>query len=155
MQLVQAPRDLDYVENFQGLSKVNLEIRRHGPSAERLMEKCRRERDVGNHVAALAAAQDALGFDDKNPEMHYEAGLGYLCVALAKAGVLPVGPGIHALPNQPIATLLRRGEEEFRAVLLLNPRDQDARDDLHAVLTILEQNATDRQLLQALRENAN
>src|SRR5688572_21107201 len=31
-QVFQVPADLDYVESFQALSKVNLEIRRYGPT---------------------------------------------------------------------------------------------------------------------------
>ncbi|HEX2065386.1 MAG TPA: hypothetical protein VHI93_01100, partial [Candidatus Thermoplasmatota archaeon] len=84
-QLVHAA-DLDYVEHFQMLSAVNLEIRRSGPTAERLLRKAILEMDVGNFLASLAAAEDALALDPKSPEVRHQLGRINLRLALAKAG---------------------------------------------------------------------
>src|SRR6185295_10731231 len=121
-QLFQVPADLDYVESFQALSKVNLEIRRYGPTAERLVRKAHLERDVGNHASSLVAAQDALVLDPRNPEMHYQVGLAFLYLALAKAGALPVGPSPSETPEDGAVALLEKAVAAFRMTLELNPK---------------------------------
>jgi tetratricopeptide (TPR) repeat protein len=150
-QLFQVPADLDYVESFQALSKVNLEIRRYGPSAERLLRKAHLERDVGNHASSLVAAQDALVLDPRNPEMHYHVGLAFLYLALAKAEALPVGPSPTELPDDPASALLDKAASAFRLVLELNPRDEDARQDANALQAVLDAHPDDKHLSEALR----
>lgn len=150
-QLFQVPADLDYVESFQALSKVNLEIRRYGPSAERLIRKAHLERDVGNHAAGLVAAQDALVLDPRDPEMHYQVGLAFLYLALAKARALPVGPSPTELPDETASELLSKSVAAFRMVLELNPKDEDARQDATALQSILDAHGSDDQLGVALR----
>lgn len=150
-QLFQVPADLDYVESFQALSKVNLEIRRHGPSAERLVRKAHLERDVGNHAAALVAAQDALVLDPRNPEMHYQVAVALLYLALAKSQALPVGPSPSELPQETASELLVKSVAAFNNVLDLNPRDEDAKQDAVALQSILDGHPSDDQLRDALR----
>jgi len=129
-QLVQVPADLDYVEHFQVLSGVNLEIRRHGPSADRLLRKAILEMDIGNYAASLAAAQDACALDPVSAETHHQVGLAYLFLALAKAGAVPTGPGVRETPAESSLGLLQRAVGAFEDVLRLNPHDQETADDL-------------------------
>ena len=150
-QLLQVPVDLDYVESFQELSRINLDLRRQGPSAQRLLRKASLERAVGNHAASLVACQDALVLDPDNPEMHYHVGLAFMFLSLAKADALPVGPNPTEVPQESLTALLGKAVEAFRTVLRHNPRDQDAREDLHAIQRILGDHLTDESLGEALR----
>jgi hypothetical protein len=50
----------DYVELFHLLSTLGLEIRRHGPSAERMAKKAILELAIGNVEGAISAAKDCL-----------------------------------------------------------------------------------------------
>jgi len=150
-QLFQVPQDLDYVESFQALSKANLEIRRYGPTAERLVRKAHLERDVGNHSSSLVAAQDALVLDPRNPEMHYQVGLAFLYLALAKAGALPVGPSPSELPEETTRDLLEKAIAAFGIALELNPKDEDARQDVQALQATLDTHPGDPALSEALR----
>lgn len=134
--LVQAPRDVDYVESFQALSRIHLELRRMGPSADRLLRRAQLERAVGNHAASLAAAQDALVLQPQDPEMHYQVGVAHLFLALAKADLLPVGPRPTDLPSDALTTLLERARDCFGKAHAMNPADEDAAAD-HATLTHL------------------
>jgi tetratricopeptide (TPR) repeat protein len=129
-QLVQVPADLDYVEHFQVLSGVNLEIRRHGPSAERLLRKAILEMDIGNYAASLAAAQDACALDPVSAETHHQVGLAYLLLAMAKAGAVPTGPGVRETPSESCMELLDKAIGALRDVVRLNPQDQETREDL-------------------------
>lgn len=150
-QLFQVPADLDYVGSFQALSKVNLEIRRHGPSAERLVRKAHLERDVGNTAAGLVSAQDALALDPRNAEMHYQVGLAFLHLALAKAGALPVGPSPTEVPQESVRELLEKSISAFETTVEINPQDDDARQDAQTLRATLEAHAGDRALDEALR----
>lgn len=127
-QLVQVPADLDYVEHFQVLSGVNLEIRRHGPSADRLLRKAILEMDIGNYAASLAAAQDACALDPVSAETHHQVGLAYLLLAMAKAGVVPTGPGVRESPSESCMGLLQKAVTSLGEVLRLNPDDQETRE---------------------------
>ena len=150
-ELFQVPSDLDYVEGFQLLSMANLEIRREGPSVERLLRKSMLERGVGNHGASLGAAQRALELDPSNPEVHYELGLAHFYLALARAEALPVGPKLTDLPPHGIGELLGLAVEAFSRVIELNPQDDDAATDLAALAEVLAVGAGDEQLGAALR----
>lgn len=129
-QIVQVPADLDYVEHFQVLSGVNLEIRRHGPSSDRLLRKAILEMDIGNYAASLAAAQDACALDPVSAETHHQVGLAYLLLAMAKAGAVPTGPGVRETPAESCVALLQKAIESFREVLRINPEDTETQDDL-------------------------
>jgi tetratricopeptide (TPR) repeat protein len=127
-ELVQVPADLDYVEHFQVLSGVNLEIRRHGPNADRLLRKAILEMDIGNFSASLAAAQASCALDPVSAETHHQVGLAYLLLAMARAGAVPTGPGVRETPSESCTALIQRALESFREVLRLNPEDQETRD---------------------------
>lgn len=150
-QLVQAPADLDYVESFQALSRVNLELRRLGPSADRLLRRANLERAVGNHAASLAATQDALILEPQNAEMHYQVGVAHLFLALAKAEALPVGPRPTDLPDDSLSTLLSRARDSFAKAAEMNPQDEDAREDVTVLTKVLDETRSESSLAEAMR----
>ncbi|MEA3191432.1 MAG: hypothetical protein QOD77_2014 [Thermoplasmata archaeon] len=156
-QLATAPRDLDYVEHFQTLSVVNLEIRRHGPSAERLLRKAILEMDLGNYGASLAAALDAVAMDPVSPETHHQVAMAYLLSSLARTGLVPVGPGtaIHELPAASALELMHKAVDAFRKVVRLNPSDQETQEDLEALEGVTGGAKDDASLLARLTEALN
>src|SRR5688500_4817648 len=147
-QLFQVPQDLDYVGSFQALSKVNLEIRRLGPSAERLLRRAQLERAVGNHAASLAACQDALVLEPANAETHYQVGVAHLFLALAKADALPVGPRPTELPDESLTALVRHAADSFAKAVELNPNDEDAREDAAVLRKVLDDAVNDDELAE-------
>ncbi len=151
LQIFQVPTDLDYVGSFQALAKVNLEMRRLGPSVERLLRKAQLERGAGNTAAALLSAQDALVLDPAHGETHYQLGITFLHLALAKAEALPTGPVPTDLPRETARELLEKAVAAFRAVLSLNPNDDDARQDEMVLQSLMERHPTDSGLAAALR----
>jgi tetratricopeptide (TPR) repeat protein len=154
-QLFDVPTDLDYVEAFQALAELTLELRRGGPSAELLLRRAQLERGVGNHEASLRSAKQALELDAANPEGHYEVGLAYFYLALAKSHALPVAPRAHGpeLPAEGVAELLGLAIEAFSRTVELNPNDEDAAQDLTALAEVLALESDDERLAQALRRH--
>lgn len=152
-ELVAAP-NLDYVESFQTLSALNLEMRRHGPSAERMLRKAILEMGVGNYGACLAAALDAAAMDPTSAEASHQVGSAYFLLALARSGAVPAGPGMHAIDDEPATVLLAKSVVAFREAVRLNPGDEEAEGDL-AILEQLQRDAdTESKLLAALRRSA-
>ena len=151
LQIFQVPTDLDYVASFQALAKVNLEMRRLGPSVERLLRKAQLERAAGNPAAALLSAQDALVLDPSHGETHYQLGITFLHLALAKSDALPTGPVPPDLPRESPRELLEKAVAAFRAVVSLNARDDDARQDGEVLQALLDRHLTDSGLSEALR----
>lgn len=125
-QRLHVPRDVDYVQAFQNLNRVQLELRRHGPSVELLLRRCELERRVGNYAASHAAALDAYRLDPRNPEVHYQVGVALVYLAMRKAGAVPCTTSSIRVPDQDQDQLLERAVYAFRAVVQLNPDDQDA-----------------------------
>ncbi len=149
--LVQAT-DLDYVEHFQSLAIANLELRRLGPSAERLVRKSVLELDVGNFTASAAAAQDAVALAPLSSETHHQLGLSTLYLALAKAGAIPVGPGVPERVPESVTGLLWRSLEAWKEALRLAPDDEETRHDLGIVESVLAAHRSDGELVEALRD---
>jgi Flp pilus assembly protein TadD len=152
LQLVQVPADLDYVQHFQTLSAVNLEIRKSGASAERLLRKAILESDVGNFEAALLAAKDAVDLEPKNPEAHHQVGMASLMLAMVKSGALASGPGLHEMPTESATELVLAAMEAFREAAKLNPEDQESRADLAALKVLVKRKESEEELAQALRD---
>jgi tetratricopeptide (TPR) repeat protein len=152
-QLVQVPQDLDYVGHFQVLNALNLEIRRQGPSAERLLRKAILEMDVGNYPASLAAALDACSMHPASPETHHQVGMSYLLLALSKAGVVPLGPGAQEGAPDSVTGLLWRAIEAFHEALTINPGDDETRAAAKALQEVLADHPTERGLVQAIRHS--
>ncbi|HUR62240.1 MAG TPA: hypothetical protein VM286_07760 [Candidatus Thermoplasmatota archaeon] len=152
-RLVHGP-DLDYVEHFQMLSAINLEIRRSGPTAERLLRKAILEMDVGNYLASLSAAEDALALDARSPEIRHQLGRIHLRLALAKAGAIPLGPGAEKGILQSPTELLQGAIEAFEAAVRLNPEDDESRSDAGVLHQLAADCDTDAKLAKALRRDA-
>jgi tetratricopeptide (TPR) repeat protein len=152
-QLVHTP-DLDYVEHFQMLAAVNLEIRRSGPTAERLLRKAILEMDVGNFLASLSAAEDALALDPKSPEIRHQLGRINLRLALAKAGIIPLGPGAEKGILQSPTELLQAAIRAFEAAVRLNPQDDESRADAGILVQLTSDCDSDAKLTRALRRDA-
>jgi hypothetical protein len=151
-QLVHAS-DLDYVEHFQMLSAVNLEIRRSGPTAERLLRKSILEMDVGNFLASLSAAEDALALAPKSAEVRHQLGCVNLRLALAKAGAIPLGPGAEKGILQSPTELLQAAIDAFQAAVRLNPQDDESRTDAGILAQLAGDCDSDAKLAKALRRD--
>lgn len=149
-QLFQVPNDLDYVSGFQDLSRLNLQLRRDGPSMELLLRKANLERAVGNHRASLEAVVSAQELAPDHVEVHYELGMTYFFLAMAEAGALPVGPRNGGSPEG-IRALLTLALGAFTFVLERNPADPDAARDLAAIADLLAAQSDDMGLAAALR----
>lgn len=150
-QLIRTTSDLDYVERFQTLAKVNLEMRNAGPTADRLLRKAVLEIEVGNYAAGLEAARDAITMDGTSPEAHYQAAVAHVLLAYVRIGALPLAPGAHQLPGEAAQEHLRKALDGFREAVRLNPVDDEARDDVHALERILERHGDEQGLSEALR----
>jgi hypothetical protein len=149
-ELAQVHADVDYVDRFQALSGVNLEIRRQGPSSDRLLRKAILEMDIGNYGASLLAAMDAVALEPASAETHHQVGLAFLFLALARAGAVPAAPG-HDMPREDASTLLASSLEAFRQSLKLNPDDQETREEVETIETVLLESPTELKLVRALR----
>lgn len=150
-QLVQAS-DLDYVEQFQALALANLELRRLGPSPERLVRKAALELDVGNFGASSLAAQDAVALAPGSSETHHQLGLSFLYLGLAKAGAVSVGPGVAERVPESVIGLLWRSLEAWKEALRLAPDDEETRHDLSVLEALLSSNRSEAELVAALRD---
>lgn len=153
-QLLHKPADLDYVEHFQDLADVNLEIRRYGPSTERLLRKAILEMDVGNFQSGLEAAKDAVVLDDQCQEAHYQVGASYVMLAFVKAGAVPSGPGNQFVPSEGAVDLLQDARGAFDRALEICPDDAEAQEDLHIVAELLGEVADEADLVRVLVEAA-
>lgn len=152
--LLHGPADLDYVEHFQSLADVNLEIRRYGPSTERLLRKAILEMDVGNFQSGLEAAKDAVVLDGQCQEAHYQVGVSYVMLAFVKAGAVPTGPGNQSTPSETAMELLNQAGDAFGRALRITPHDEESKEDLTIVSELLAEVKEENALLQVLREAA-
>jgi hypothetical protein len=144
--------DLDYVEHFQALALANLELRRLGPSPERLVAKSVLEFNVGNYGASVAAAQDAVALAPLSSETHHQLGLSYLVLGLAKAGALSVGPGVSERIPESVTGLLWKSLESWKEAVRLAADDEETRHDLGILAGVLDLHRTDAELVAALRD---
>lgn len=154
LQQLQAPQDLDYVERFQTLAQVNLEIRRTGPNADRLLRKATLEMDIGNHAAALAAARHAAQLAPRMPEPHFLAARALVLLALVRSKAIAGAPGVQDEPGEPPVQLMQDAIQEFRAVLRLNPEDMEALEDVAILDAMMLAHPSDKGLESALRKQA-
>lgn len=141
-------RDADYVQQFQDLASLNLQVRALGPSKERLVLKAILERGVGNHAASLEAATDAVALDADLAEAHYQVGLALLAIALRKAGDVPSGPTERAAPDDSILDLGRKAVEAFREAARLD-KDAECADLVEALSELVS--GSEDELTAALR----
>lgn len=153
-QLFQVPADLDYVNGFQELARLNLQVRRHGPSVDLLLRKANLERAIGNHRASLEAVIDAQHLAPDHTEVQYELGVTYFFLAMREAGALPVGPLHQGASSDGIRALLSAAMEAFARVLEQNPDDTEVARDLGAIAELLAAQSDDLALADALRSRA-
>lgn len=157
-QILLAPlvgADSDYVAHFRDLSVLNLEIRRNGATPERLLRKAVLELDVGNYLASRDAAQDAVALAPFSTETHHQLGMAYVHLALAKAGVLPNGPGQRDGLPESVTGLLWRALEEWHVVLERAPGDEETAADAAVLETLLKSHPDDGSLTKALASLSN
>lgn len=150
-QVFQVPTDLDYVAGFQDLARVNLEIRRQGPTVERLLRKATLERAIGNHWAGLQAIVEAQRMAPDHPEVQYGLGVTYFFLAMAEAGALPVGPKPPGGTSQGVRELLTLALDAFAVLVQRNPEDAEAARDLSVISELLAAQSDDLTLAEALR----
>lgn len=147
--------DTDYVTHFGELQVLNLEIRSQGPSPERLLRKAILELDVGNFLASVEAATDAVAMSPFSADTHHLLGLAYIHLALSKAGVLPQGPGQTERIPESITGLLWHAVEQFREALAQAPDDEESTHDVAMLEKILRAHPDDKGLAAALRSALN
>lgn len=149
-ELVTVPAETDYLEHFQALARVNLEMRQQGPTAQLLVRKSFLEADIGNYTAALDAARDAIDVAPTLSEARYQEGMSLMLLAFSRVGLLAGSPGL-ASPLARARTLLEQSRDAFAATLEINPADEEAELDLQALEAFLRRHGEDDALETALR----
>jgi tetratricopeptide (TPR) repeat protein len=142
----------DYVEEFQALASVNLEIQAKGPSAPRLLRKAILEIHLGNYVHARETVERALDAQPASPEAHYQRGVAYALLACLKADAIPAGPGNHDLPKESLRFLLTEAARSFAQAMQQNPGDDEAQERLLRIGTILDTAVTEQRMGVLLRD---
>ncbi len=149
LELVQ-PAEPDYVEHFRLLAVLNVEIRRNGPTWERLLRKSILEMDVGNFSAGLDAARDAIDLRPGAAEAYFQEGMALLLLAFQKAGALAASAGSEA-PVGSTRTLLEQAVDAFDEASRINPGDQECQEDVATLSAFLEEHKKPAKVEEALR----
>lgn len=116
---------MDYVSTFNTLTALRLRMRRRGTTHALLLQRSRLEAALGNHHAALEAAQDAVELQPDESEGHFQEGMCWGHLALLRAGRLPPAPGTAAVPAENVEALLENAAAAFSTSLELCPEDPD------------------------------
>lgn len=151
-QLLHRSVDTDYVEHFQALAEVNLEIQKNGPTAARLIRKSILESGAGNYAAGREAAEDALVLEPHNTEARYQEGVANLLLAMVRCGATAGGPSLKATPPETVEQLMAKAVESFGTVLADNPEDREASEDLDFLKNLLESSGDEEGMARALRD---
>ncbi len=151
LQLVPPHTEADYLEHFQSLAEVNMEIRQNGLTPERLLRKSIIELEIGNYSAERDAARDAAELKPDWAEVHYQEGMSLLLLALTKAGVVAGAPGMEA-PVGGVRTLMEHAARSFGQALRLNADDEEVQEDVAALTRFLARHDEDADLEAAVRE---
>lgn len=161
LQMLHPSQDADYVERFQALAAVNLELRRQGANASRLLQKAALEIDVGNHASALAAARHAIQLAPRDAEPHFVAARALMLMALVRARVLPGATGspgdaahTREAPRESARQLSAEAVGELHAALRLNAEDDEALEDAALIDAMLAAHPEDAAFARALRTQA-
>lgn len=107
--------DSDYVTCFDALARVEIDIRRRGPSPHLLLRRAMLSMALGNYATALDAARDAVTAAPREPETHYQEGLALLWLARLQVGVATLGPGAPVPTQRPLRALLDGAYDAFCA----------------------------------------
>ncbi|MGB1696929.1 MAG: hypothetical protein ACPHK8_00855 [Thermoplasmatota archaeon] len=134
-ELVHAPQT-DYVEAFQAISHVNMEIQKMGPTPERLLRRAVLEIDMGSYVDARESIQDSLLAGHQAPEAMYYLGIVNVFLAMQKAGAIAAAAGQFA--PEPARVHMEQACAAFRSALALN-EDEDLQAQLEACEDLLEE----------------
>lgn len=130
-KLVQllVPAEADYVETFQNLARLHVEMQRQGATAARLARAAVLELQMGHIPEAHAAAELAVRRDRQEAEAHYALARTEIAQALRQAGAgrtTGVREGLEAATDQ------------LREVLKINPDDEEAGQELALLDTLLK-----------------
>ncbi len=109
--------DADYVTSFDALARLEIEIRRRGPSPHLLLRRAMLSMGIGNYVGALQAAQDAVTACPREAEAHYQEGLAWLWMARVQTGHATCAPGAPAPTKRPLRILLGNAHDAFCAAM--------------------------------------
>lgn len=150
LSALQPPLDADYVSHFQRLADLNLEIRRKGPTAPRLLKKALLEAALGNLHASRQAAQEAAYLAPDSSEAWYQSGVACLLVAYAEAGSVECRPPSASQPPS-LTSLMQDACEAFGNAARRNPRDEEAPRLLKEVMGLLQTAPNERTLRHLLR----
>lgn len=141
----------DYVEEFQALAAVNLEIQAKGATASRLLRKAILEVHVGDYADARESVERALDASPASAEAHYQRGVAYALLACLKADAIPAGPGHHDLPKESLRFLLTEAARSFAKAVACNADDDEAQERLLRVGTILDTATSEDRIALLLR----
>lgn len=150
LQLVPPQQESDYLEHFQALAAVNLEIRQRGATPERLLRKSILEMDIGNFSAGLDAARDATDLRPDWGEAHYHEGMALLFLAFTKAGVLAGAPGMEQ-PIGSVQTLMAHAARALGQAYKVNDDDEEVREDLAVLARFMAKHDGEEALVDGLR----
>jgi hypothetical protein len=118
--------DMDYVQCFEASARIEMEIRRRGPSPHLLLRRAMAAMALGNYVTALDAARDAVTACPKEPEAHYQEGLAWLWIGRVQVGAATMAPGTPAITKRPLETVLANAYDAFCAASACGRADGDA-----------------------------
>jgi hypothetical protein len=143
-ELVHAPQ-ADYVETFQSLAIVNMEIQKMGPTPERLLCRGLLEIDMGAYVDARESIQDALIANSGIAEGMYYLGVANVLLCLQRAGVIAGSAG--QLAPEPARVHMEQACSAFRSALALNS-DEDLQSQLTACEDLLAEAEGEEEFLE-------
>lgn len=153
LQLLPPQEESDYVEHFQALAAVNVEIRQRGPTAERLLRKSILEMDVGNFAACVDSARDAAEVRPRFAEAHYQQGMGLLLLAFTRAGVMAGAPAMEQ-PVGSTRTIMQHAARALRNALDINGSDDEVAEDVAVLEAFIGRYESDHELETALQRLA-
>lgn len=148
------PVDADYVDQFQRLAELNLQMKRDGPSKSLLLRRSLLEAALGNFHAGRVAAKDAVLLDREDPECLFQQGMSCLFLAYAEAGAVATSPADSGWEDIPVDQLLREAEEAFLAAAASNPEDEESKRLAAEVAEVLTRHPGERGLREHLRNEA-
>ncbi len=151
LQLLPPRSETDYLDHFQALAAVNVEIQKRGATPERLLQKAMLEMQIGNFSAGLEAARDATDLRPTWAEAHYQQGMALLHLAFVRVGILAGSAGMERPVGSP-KTLLEHAGRAFGEALRLHPEDVEAKEDLSTLSLFMAQHNSADSVRMALLE---
>ncbi len=131
-----SPQESDYVQCFEQMAFVEVEIRRRGPSPHLLIRRAQLHLAIGNYAPALRAAQEAVARAPRDGEAHYQEGLAWIAMARVQCGAA-AAPGVAVPARRPLITLIENAYEAFCAAAKCCPEDTEAKELVKEVESLL------------------